>query len=90
MDADQQERGYQFPLEVELIAFGPAGTAFAADIEAHLVAGGAVRTATAVRTKPSRAGRYQAVHLPVWVSSRVELEHLYEVLAQHPDLKFRL
>ncbi|MCU0754796.1 MAG: DUF493 domain-containing protein [Xanthomonadales bacterium] len=90
MDADQKERGYQFPLEVELIAFGPAGEPFARDIEAHLVSGGAVRTATPVRTKPSRAGRYQAVHLPVWVSSRIELEHLYGVLASHPDLKFRL
>lgn len=90
MDAEGKERGYQFPLEVELIAFGPAGEAFARDIEAHLVAGGAVRTATPLRTKPSRAGRYQAVHLPVWVTSRVELEHLYAVLSTHPDLKFRL
>jgi putative lipoic acid-binding regulatory protein len=87
---DAKERGYQFPLEVELIAFGPAGEEFAGDIEAHLIRGGAVRTATPVRTKPSRAGRYQAVHLPVWVTSRVELEHLYAVLAEHPDLKFRL
>jgi putative lipoic acid-binding regulatory protein len=90
MDSGERERGYQFPLEVELIAFGPAGEAFTRDIEAHLVAGGAVRTASPVRVKPSRAGRYQAVHLPVWVTSRVELEHLYEVLSQHPDLKFRL
>lgn len=90
MGAEGQERGYQFPLEVELIAFGPAGEAFARGIEAHMVAGGAVRTASPVRSKPSRGGRYQAVHLPVWVSSRVELEHLYTVLSQHPDLKFRL
>jgi putative lipoic acid-binding regulatory protein len=85
-----KERGYQFPLEVELIAFGPAGDVFARDIEAHLMAGGAVRTATPVRSKPSSGGRFQAVHLPVWVTSRVELEHLYAVLATHPDLKFRL
>lgn len=88
--SDSGERGYQFPLEVELIAFGPAGPDFVRDIEAHLVQGGAVRTASPLRSKPSRAGRYQAVHLPVWVSSRVELEHLYEVLSSHPDLKFRL
>lgn len=85
-----KERGLQFPLEVELIAFGPAGDAFVSDIEAHLIRGGAVRTATPVSIKPSRAGRYQAVHLPVWVNSRVELEHLYGVLAAHPDIKFRL
>lgn len=90
MTGDAGDRGLQFPLEVELIAFGPAGEAFERGIEAHLLEGGAVRTAAPVRSKPSSGGRYQAVHLPVWVSTRAELERLYGVLASHPDLKFRL
>lgn len=91
MEAEQPEAtGQSFPGEVEMIAFGPAGEAFRLAIEEHLVAAGAVRTDTEVSVRLSGRGRYQAVHIPVWVSTRVELERLYAVLVDHPDVKFRL
>lgn len=83
-------KGLEFPTELELIAFGPAGEAFAARIEHVLLAAGAQRTAAEVKVRQSQGGRYQAVHVPVHVQTRTELESLYEVLRAEPDVKYCL
>lgn len=82
--------GLIFPGEHVLIAFGPGREEFPAELEARLVAAGGVRTATPIRTRPSRAGRLQSVSIAFWVESRLELERLYAVLRDHPEVLFRL
>lgn len=92
MDLKQhpQATGLEFPLELELMAFGAAGEAFAGRIEQLLIAGGAVRTAAPVSTRQSKAGHYQSVHVPVRVESRAELERLYALLKADPSVKYCL
>lgn len=82
--------GYEFPCEIPLIAFGPADAGFAAAVEAALVAAGGQRTASLVSTRPSSAGRWQSVKVPLWIHDRPELERLYAALAAVPGVRARL
>ena len=82
--------GYEFPCEIPLIAFGPAGSDFPGQVEAALVAAGGQRTASVVSTRDSSGGRWQSVKVPLWIGDRAELERLYAVLAAVPGVKARL
>ena len=88
--SDQPEQGFEFPCEIPLIGFGPAGADFVNAVEAALLAAGGQRTASAVTTRASSAGRWQSVSVPLWVGSRAELERLYLALAGVPGIRGRL
>lgn len=82
--------GLQFPGVHELIAMGPPTAAFRASIEDALLAAGARRTARPPAQRLSSSGRYQSLRIEVEVDSREELEALYLVLRNHPEVVFRL
>jgi putative lipoic acid-binding regulatory protein len=89
-ESEHAEHGYDFPCEIPLIGFGPAGADFVGAVEAALLAAGGQRTASAITTRASSAGRWQSVTVPLWVDSRAELERLYVALAQVPGIRGRL
>jgi putative lipoic acid-binding regulatory protein len=89
-DRNLQAPGLEFPLELELMAFGLTGEGFASRIEQLLINAGAVRTAEAITTRQSKAGHYQSVHIPVRVQTRIELERLYGLLRADPEVKYCL
>jgi hypothetical protein len=84
------EQGFDFPCEIPLIGFGPAGPEFAQAVQAALINAGGQRTASAITTRASSAGRWQSVTVPLWVESREELERLYIAMAGVPGIKGRL
>lgn len=86
----EEPRGLQFPGVHELIAIGPPGLPFQHSLEQLLIAAGGVRTATPIRSKGSRTGKYQSVHIELLVESREELERLYALLRAHPEVVYRL
>ncbi len=85
-----EAKGFEFPTDTVLIAFGPADGVFRANLEAALLAHGAERTQDAISERASSSGKFVAVHVPVHVRSRAELEKLYAVINGVPGLKFRL
>ena len=89
-DGEVTPRGLLFPAAHVLIAMGPADDEFRASLLQALLNGGARRTPTAVDFRLSRTGRYQSVHIEVYVESREELESLYAVVKSHPGVVFRL
>ena len=82
--------GFEFPTDTVLIALGPATAVFRTDVESHLLDAGAVRTDAPITVRESGGGRYIAVHVPVHVGSREELERLYAVVQAVPGLRYRL
>ncbi len=86
----EEPHGLQFPDAHELIAIGPSGVEFQRSLEQLLIDAGGVRTATPLRSKNSRTGKYQAVHIELLVESREELERLYALLRAHPEVVYRL
>jgi uncharacterized protein len=82
--------GFEFPTDTTLIAFGPATADFRARLDQALASANAVRTDEAVTTRESSGGRFLAVHIPVHVRSRDELETLYRAIASVPGVRFRL
>lgn len=90
MIPDTSEHGLKFPCAHELIAMGPPGDAFRDAIEQTLIAAGGRRTDTPVRCRLSRTGRFQSVHVEMYVESREQLEALYAALRAHPDVVYRL
>lgn len=83
-------KGLEFPTDTVLIVMGSAIEGFQARVEAALDMAGAVRTAEPITTRLSSAGHYLALHIPVHVQSRSELEMLYGVLQALPGVKYRL
>jgi len=83
-------KGLEFPCSLELMAFGRNREGFADHVVALLLSHGAQRTDAAVSTRVSSAGKYVAVHIPIQVESRQELERLYGVLQADPEIQFRL
>jgi uncharacterized protein len=92
MDLTQhpEAKGFDFPTDTVLIAFGPADGVFRASLEAALLAHGAERTDEPIKERASTSGKFVAVHVPVHVRSRAELEKLYSAVNGVPGLKFRL
>lgn len=90
MTLDTVEHGLKFPGAHELIAMGPPGEAFRDSIEQTLIAAGGHRTEAPLRCRLSRTGRFQSVHVEVYVDSREQLEALYAALRAHPDVVYRL
>ncbi len=84
------DKGFDFPCEIPLIGFGPAGPEFAEAVQSALTKAGGQRTASAITTRASSAGRWQSITVPVWVNDRAELERLYLALAEVPGIKGRL
>lgn len=84
------EQGFEFPCEIPLIGFGPAGAEFANAVEAALLAAGGQRTASVISSRASSAGRWQSVSVPLWVENRAELERLYIAMASVPGIRGRL
>jgi uncharacterized protein len=82
--------GFEFPTDTVLIAFGPATADFRARLDVALAEANAVRTPDPVTTRESSGGRFLAVHIPVHVQSRDELETLYRAIASVPGVRFRL
>jgi len=85
-----EQSGYEFPCEIPLVAFGPAGDDFVEAVERALIGAGGSRTATAISARASSAGRWQAVKVPLWVADREQLEALYAALVTVPGVKFKL
>jgi uncharacterized protein len=92
MDLSQHPaaKGFEFPTDTTLIAFGPATADFRARLDQALESANAVRTNEAVTTRESSGGRFLAVHIPVHVRSRDELEMLYRAIASVPGVRFKL
>jgi hypothetical protein len=90
LTSDPRGKGLEFPLEIELMAFGANQADFIDQVLAALLSHGAQRTDTPISTRVSSGGKYISVHVPVHVESRAELERLYGVLQSHPGVKFRL
>lgn len=90
MSPPAEQSGFEFPCEIPLVAFGPAGEQFAAQVEQALIDAGGVRTATPVHVRASSHGRWQAVRVPLLVSDRDQLEALYGALAKVPGVSFKL
>ncbi len=85
-----QAPGLTFPSAQVLIAMGPADDEFRASLIVALEVAGARMTLAPVEHRLSRTGRYQSVHIEVFVESREELESLYAVVKSHPGVVFRL
>lgn len=88
--ADGETRGLVFPTTHVVIAMGPPEDEFRARLLAALLEAGARRTETPVEHRYSRTGRYQSVHIEVFVETREELEALYWVVKSHPGVVYRL
>ena len=88
--ADGQAPGLTFPAAHVLIAMGPPDDEFRASLIVALEVAGARMTQAPVQHRLSRTGRYQSVHIEVYVESREELESLYAVVKSHPGVVFRL
>ncbi len=88
--AHGQAPGLTFPAAHVLIAMGPPDDEFRASLIVALEVAGARMTQAPVQTRMSRTGRYQSVHIEVYVESREELESLYAVVKSHPGVVFRL
>ena len=86
----ESAQGLVFPSNHVLIAMGPADDEFRAGLLAALEQAGARRTEAAIDHRYSRTGRYQSVHVEVFVESREELEALYAVIKAHPGVVYRL
>ncbi len=82
--------GFEFPSDTVLIAFGPATADFRARLDQALELAGAKRTLEPVTTRESSGGRFLAVHVPVHVESRDELEMLYRAIASVPGVRFKM
>lgn len=89
-EAGEAERGLIFPSNHVLIAMGPADEAFRTGLVAALEQAGAKRTELPVDHRFSRTGKYQSVHVEVYVDSREELEALYAVIKSYPGVVYRL
>ena len=89
-NGDDAERGLIFPSNQVLIAMGPADEAFRNGLVAALEQAGAKRTELPVDHRFSRTGKYQSVHVEVYVDSREELEALYTVIKSCPGVVYRL
>jgi putative lipoic acid-binding regulatory protein len=83
-------KGFEFPCDTVLVAFGPADDAFRAAIEASVTGSGVKRTNEPVSTRISSGGKFMAVHVGVHVQSRNELEAVYRAINSVPGLKFKL
>lgn len=88
--AEEQAPGLSFPAAHVLIAMGPADDEFRASLIVALEVAGARMTQSPVQHRLSRSGRYQSLHIEVYVESRDELESLYAVVKAHPGVVFRL
>lgn len=88
--ANEVTHGLEFPSDHVLIALGPADDGFRSGLLAALEQAGARRTEAAIDHRLSRTGRYQSVHIEVYVDSREELERLYQVIKAHPGVVYRL
>lgn len=83
-------KGFEFPTDTVLIAFGPATQDFRTRLDQALASVSAQRGADPITTRESSGGRFQAVHIPVHVRSRDELEMLYRAIASVPGVRFKL
>jgi uncharacterized protein len=83
-------KGFEFPTDTVLIAFGPATADFRARLDFALTEAGAERTPHPITTRESSGGRFLAVHVPVHVKTRDELEMLYRAIASVPGVRFKL
>lgn len=85
-----EHSGFEFPCEIPLVAFGPAGEEFPLAVEQALSVAGGKRTEMPMTARASSAGRWQAVKVPLWVTDREQLEALYAALSTVPGVKFKL
>ncbi len=85
-----EQSGFEFPCEIPLVAFGPAGDQFPSAVEQALLSAGGKRTATPTSARASSGGRWQAVKVSLWVTDRAQLEALYAALSAVPGVKFKL
>jgi uncharacterized protein len=89
-DDSESAPGLIFPSNHVLIAMGPADDGFRTGLVAALEQAGARRTEAPIDHRYSRTGRYQSVHVEVYVESREEMETLYAVIKAHPGVVYRL
>ncbi|MCB1606202.1 MAG: DUF493 domain-containing protein [Xanthomonadales bacterium] len=90
MSALPPDTGFEFPCEIPLVAFGPAGESFAQQVEQALIDAGGQRTESQVHVRASSGGRWQAVRVPLWVVDREQLQQLYAALSKVPGVSFKL
>ena len=90
MGADRQPEGMTFPCEFMVKAMGlsePGFDALVVEIVQHH--GPQVREG-AVRTKPSKNGKYISVSVSFQAESREQLDAIYDALTAHDKVLMRL
>jgi uncharacterized protein len=85
-----ETRGFTFPGNFEVTAFGPAIPELEAIVLAELTAAGVVPDAGSARHRNSREGNYLAVSVSFWCEDRPHYEAAYARLRANPAVKWTL
>ena len=80
----------QFPCDFPIKAMGPGGSDFRALVVERVRRHAPDLDEARVRTRDSRAGRYQSVTVTVLARDRAQLDAIYQDLSGHPQIKLVL
>ena len=90
MDAEQDNKGFQFPGVFEITAMGPASAGLEQVIPRELVAAGLTVLEETVRSRASSAGRFVSVSISFQADSREDYDAAHNALRAHPEVKWTL
>lgn len=90
MDAQPAARGFTFPGNFEVTAFGPKVPELEAIVLSELTAAGVRPDAGSVRHRDSSAGNYLAVTVSFWCEDRAHYDNVYARLRANPAVKWTL
>ncbi|HHJ39082.1 MAG: transcriptional regulator [Methylothermaceae bacteria B42] len=83
---ENQQDILEFPCDWPVKAFGPGTEAFELEVVSIVRRHAQDLKENAVRTRPSKAGKYSAVTVTIRAQSRAQLEAIYTDLRAHPDV----
>ena len=89
-EGDNTETLLEFPCDFGIKVMGLAGDDFVALVLSLIQPHVENLDATRVQTKQSKSGKYTSVTVPVWATSKTQLDAIYGALHAHERVKYLL
>jgi putative lipoic acid-binding regulatory protein len=80
----------EFPCDFEIKAMGLANDDFVATVLNLIKPYVAELDETRVKMKQSSNGKYSSITVPVWATSKAQLDTIYQALYEHESIKYML